>query len=253
MKRAASLLTAVFVVLLPFGWPTLPWNTQLSDLVFPVLCVAIIAAGWRTAFHWLDAFVAAFLLGSLASLPASHWPQASALGLVKEAYGAAIYVAIAIAATEIGAERVCGWFTRSVVTVCLLSLAAAAVFYATNVNWQPLGEPGVLPYIGTAFRIWGLAIGPELLGNALTFAVPLILLEARQRSTAARTVVAACLVSATEVMTFSLSIAGFAVSLVMGLWPILRSHRIVRFMLAGGARDPRDCRESGRHRGDQAS
>src|SRR5581483_10760562 len=146
-----------------------------------------------------------------------------------------IYLAIAIAAAEIGPERICSWFTRSVVTLCLLSLAAAAVFYATGISWRPLGDPGVLPYIGTVFRIWGLAIGPELFGNALTFAIPLIILEARRPVNAARTAVAACLVVTVEAMTFSLSVAGFAVSVVMGLWPFVRGRAAVRFVLAAGA------------------
>src|SRR5262249_17323256 len=149
--------------------------------------------------------------------------------------GAAIYIAIAIAVGYIGADRVCGWFTRSIVTLCLLSLAAAAVFYATGISWRPLGDPGGLPYFGTVFRIWGLALGPELFGNALTFGIPLIILEARQPVNAARAAIAACLVVAVEAMTFSLSVAGFGVSFVMGLWPFLKGRAPIRLILAAGA------------------
>jgi hypothetical protein len=234
MKRAAGILFALFVALVPLGWPALWGHAQVGDLLFPLAAVAALMAGWRTTLHRLDLFVVAYLIGSIASIPASHAPSTSFFAAGKETYLAGIYLLTAVATSKLGARRVCGWLTQSAVALCLLSLAGAAVFYATGVAWQPIGDPGRLPYLGMVFRVWGLTLGPELIGNLLIVAMPLLMVEVRAGENVARGSALIAIVVLVEAMTFSMSVAGFAVAFTIACWPFVSTRRVVRYVLATG-------------------
>ena len=235
MKERAALLLCVFVALMPVGWPGLPWSMQPGDLLFPIVVLALLL--WRPALpaHRLDAFIAIYLTGSALSIPLSVSPRISMLALTKELYLAGVYLALKAAAGEVGVVRLCRWLCGSVGVLAVSSLAAAAVFYMGGPLWTFVGSSMPLPYVGQVFRAHGTLLAPEFFGNVLTFVLPVAaVLAVDTDSRGIWTGVLAAMI-ATELLTFSKSLAGSVVALVVFFWPRWERQPVLRAAAAAVA------------------
>ena len=235
MKKRAAILLCVFVALMPVGWPGLPWSMQPGDLLFPLVVLALLL--WRPALpaHRLDAFIAIYLAGSALSIPLSVSPRISTLALVKELYLAGVYLALKATALEVGVVRLCRWLCGSVGVLAACSLAAAVVFYLGGPLWTLVGSSMPLPYVGQMFRAHGTLLAPEFFGNVLTFVIPVAAVLALDTdSRGIWTGVLAAMIVA-ELLTFSKSLAGSVVALVIFFWPRWERRPALRVAAAAAA------------------
>jgi hypothetical protein len=233
--RIAGILTCVFVALLPLGWPSLPWNMQPGDLLFPVVVVALLASRPAIPRHALDLFVVIYLAGSALSIPGSIAPRDSALALVKELYLAGVYFVLKTVVPTVGGLRLCRWLCGAAGVLAACSLVAAIVFYASGYVWYAVGNPMPLPYIGQVFRTNGTLQAPEFFGNVLTFVAPLAAMLAVGAEVSATWLVVLVVLALAEVLTFSKSLGGAAVALTVFFWPRWRSQPLLRAAAAGAA------------------
>lgn len=235
-SAAVTALVAAYVVLMPLGWPQLPVNLQLGDLVFPLLLVAALSAGLRAGLNRLDVLVVACLLGSAASIPGSLDARESLLAMMKGVYLAGAYFVLSAALPRVGVSTACRWLVAAVSMVAAASLAGGAIYLATGRSWMVLGEAMPLPYVGQVFRVTGTLQTPEFAGNLLTFAAPLAALFAWQTASGgSRWRAAFALIALAEVFTFSKSLGGWTAGVAMALWPYWRTmtvRRVATAMLA---------------------
>jgi len=233
--KLPAFLVCLFVALMPVGWPSLPLGMQPGDLLFPGVVLALLM--WKPALpsHRLDVFIAIYLVGSALSIPASLSPRTSTLGVLKEVYLAAVYLAIKAAAGQVGVVRLCRWLCVSTAILAICSLAGAAVFYATGRVWWIVGSPMPLPYVGEVFRTNGTLLAPEFFGNVLTFVLPLAAVLAIDTTDRARWTAVLVVMFIAEVLTFSKSLAGSVVALAVFFWPAWRRRPLLRTAAACAA------------------
>ncbi len=234
-----SLLLIVFLASLGLDWPELPMGARLPDLLFLcVLAAAALGPRPRLAWHRLDLLVALYLAGSLPSFATTPSVTASATELVRQVYLVVVYAAVAGA--------VAGGHTRVVAMGLACSGAAPAVVglafllaqAVTGLNLPAAGAVMSLPYLGDVLRLRAFASSQSMLACVLAMAVPFALgLAARgasARDRAAWAVAAAAIVVAAP-FTFSHSIAGVAVAVVLGAWPYVAAYPRWRLVAAAGA------------------
>ena len=96
-------LLLLFLATIAVDWPHLPFNAQLSDVVFAAAAVAVVVNHQRRArpgLTNLDLAVVAYLTGSLASVVFSPEVRVSSVELARHLYLVAIYAVIAIAVRQ---------------------------------------------------------------------------------------------------------------------------------------------------------
>jgi hypothetical protein len=218
------LVAAAYVGLMACGLVLLPGHVQLADLVFPALLLLVVpAARWR--IRPLDLFLLLFLVGSVLSVPGSLAPRQSVLDVLKEAYLFAAYLVLAQVMARAGVLNIMRWLPASAAVTSALSLLAALVFVIAGSIWTIFGQPMPLPYVGTAFRLTGTLETPEFFGNLLTVAVPFAIVYRAQAADRRPWTAALFVMAAAEALTFSKSVAGFAVAATVLLWQDWQGHR----------------------------
>lgn len=221
--RLVSVLLVTFLASLGLAGPDLPLNARLSDLLFLGVLAAVASIprphlGW----HRLDLLVAVYLVGALPSFLATSSAAASAIELVRQGYLAVIYAAVALA--------VGGGYLRSVawgLALCgaipaIAGLAFLAAQASVGLSTPGAGDVMALPYVGTVLRLRGFAVSESMLACVLAMAAPVAIGLAANGSTArarAWWAAAAGSIVVAAPLTFSHSVAGVAVAVVLGAWP----------------------------------
>lgn len=230
-----GVLAAAYIVLIPLARPYLPANLHIADLLFPLLAIATLR---RHRGPWqlrpLDYAVIAYLLALLPSFLVTDDVRASGFELVKRLYLAAVYAVFAIYFRSEGYRVAFKAIVYGAVTVCAFGLAAAAVYFLAHASAPGFGEPMLMPYIGTVYRLWLLTETPAMLANYLTFALP-FLLTAWCAGLLGRRAWIGSLGSAATVatLTFSHSLAGFATAGLVAVWPLTRGRHARALRAAG--------------------
>ena len=239
MTRVVSWLAVLYVLLLPLGRSGLPLNAQWGDLVFLPLGMA--AWKWAPPGSWWrrgDWPIAAYLAVTLGTSLASPDPRAGFGELGKQVYLASLFLVFRALSSDPGlTHRLQRVLVLVVAMVAAVSIPAVFLLESGRAPLSPLGwTGGALPYFGMVLRLRGAFEAPEFLGNALLVAFALALGLRVVDGGSKRLAWSAILVilAAAEFLTFSHSVAGFAVAavfLVAGSVP----SRALRAAAWGGA------------------
>ena len=219
MNRVVSWLAILYVALLPIGRSGLPLNAQWGDLLFPVLLIAAWRGG-QTEWWWSRSdWPLAFYLGvTLAASARSPDPLTGLAQLAKQAYVAAIFVVFRhLAGDSSLSNRLQRAFVAALASLVAASMVVVFLGIPARIPGSLLGAADVLPFIGPVRRLRGAFLTPEMLGEALLVAFLLALSlrsAAHGRGRILWTIMAALLGGA-EILTFSHSLAGFAVAAVL--------------------------------------
>ncbi len=231
-RQTVAVLAAAYVALMPLGWPALPLNMQLADLLFPALLVSVAGGGWRWRAHALDWALLAYLAGVAASVPGSLSIEESLIGFGKAAYLALVYLVLVQAVWRVGADSLCRSITCATAAIAALSLAAAVVFLIAGRSWPALGEAMPLPYVGTVFRLKGTLHSPEFFSNLLAFAAPLALYLALPPFARRIDRVSFAAILVAGIATFAKAIGGMATAIATVVWRAAPRRAGVRWTLA---------------------
>jgi hypothetical protein len=210
-----SWLAVLYVVLLPLGRAGLPLNAQWGDFVLPLLALSV-AGGRPSRWRALpDRPLAAYLLVTLVSAGLSSEPFLGFTQLFKQTSVVLIFLVFRQLLDEPPMlRRLIAAFSASVAAVTLLSILVLFFNAPAGIPAAWVGASDVLPFFGLVKRLRGTFITPEMLGNALVVAFVLALalrVSSTPRSRGVWTTIAAILVAG-EFLTFSHSVAGFAVA-----------------------------------------
>lgn len=240
MSRALDALVVVFVASLGLNWPALPGNARLPELLFGplVLVAAIVLIRERqpraVSVTRLDLWVVAYVAGALPSLLATDDVRSSLVELVRHAYLAAIYVALA--AIVIGGRQaaVGAGFRWSAMLHATFGLAATLIFALGMAMPPDIGEVMHMPYVGDVLRLRALTFSPSMLGALLTATAPFVFAAALSDNGGAggRWAVGGVAIVATMLLTFSHTLAGFLVAALIVAWPLLSVRRPLRLAAA---------------------
>jgi|CXWL01.1.fsa_nt_gi hypothetical protein len=233
MIRAVSWLALLYVLLLPLGRSGLPLNAQWGDLLFLPLAAA--AFWWAPEGSWWrrgDWPLALYLAVTLVTSILSPDPRAGLGELGKQLYLATLFMVFRALSSDPGlTRRLQRAFALVVATVAAVSIPAVFLLESGRAPLSPLGwAGGLLPRLRGAFE------APEFLGNALLVAFALALGLRVVDGEARRVFWSAILVllAAAEFLTFSHSVAGFAVAAVFFVAGSIPS-RSLRAAAWGGA------------------
>jgi len=236
VKRIVSGLAVLYVALLVLGRSRLPMNAQWGDVLFPLLALAVWRAGpvspWLGRQDWpLAVYLGVTLIAALAS----PGPAMGLQELFKQAYVASILLVFRQLGRDASlARRLQAAFVVSVAAMTAVSIAGVFVFAPGRAPLSTFGIAGPLPLFGVVARLRGLFEAPEMLGNALliAFLFALALREATSGGSRWRWTAIATLLAAGEFLTFSHSVAGFAVAAVSFMLPWM-SSRALRLLAWG--------------------
>lgn len=190
-------------------------NAQWGDFLVPVLAIALVWA--RPSRRWLRAEdwpLALYLFVTLVTAAISEDPAVGLKQLVKQLFLALIFVVFRQLADEV-------WLTRILAKTFVLSLAAVTLVSILAVflrfRWilpGLVGAADTLPFLGLVRRLRGGFVTPEMLGNALVlvFALALACRAGGSARVRAFWTGVAALLAAGEFLTFSHSVAGFAMT-----------------------------------------
>lgn len=235
-RQLIAFLLMAFLYVIGVNWPDLPFNARLADLIFVPLAIAVIALGvprmtWRRA----DLAVAVYLLGTVPAIFVSPDLRQSSMEFAREIYLASIYAVLAIVATRgfaapAGMALAAGGGTLSLIGLLFVVLQLVGDW----APWPPMGEVMQLPYLGNTLRLRALTASESMLACVLTAAMPFAITACSSRRVRSWCLDAA-LMAAAAALTFSHSIAGFAVAAVIALWPALTARPILRRAAVGAA------------------
>ncbi len=219
MDRVVLWLSVLYVALLPIGRSGLPLNAQWGDLLFPVLLIAVWRGGphqrWWSHRDWPLAF---YLAVTLASSALSPDPLAGLQQLAKQAYVAAIFVVFRRLARDSSvSHRLQRTFAAIMAALAAASMLVVFLRVPASVPVSVLGATHVLPFFGLVRRLRGTFLTPEMLGEALlvAFVLALSARSATQGRGRVLWTIMAALLSGAGILTFSHSLAGFAVAAVL--------------------------------------
>jgi hypothetical protein len=210
-------LAILFVALVPIGRSGLPLNAQWGDLLFPFVLLLTLAGRRerRDRFFLREDILLGIYIGvtGLAAAASPH-PFTGVGEVVKQIYGALIFLVFRELRRD-GALtlRLQTAYVTAVAALTTLTLCVVFLRFAGTSSLR-LGEVQVLPLLGRVRRLRGFLEAPEFLGNALLVAFLLALalrLQADGRMRMVWMAVAAAL-AAFEFLTYSHSVAGFAVA-----------------------------------------
>lgn len=244
-ERVPQALAAAYIALMPLSLTPFPWNIQWSDVVFSALFIAVIISIdlRRLRLHALDLLIVLYILAPLPSFAQTGDVSLSSIQYVKHLYLALVYVVFAVLTDGASFRRKLGtWCAFLASLLAGLSVLAAVVYYAWNVEVAQLGLVMPLPYLGDVYRAYGLFHSAEYFANFLTFVFPMLLGLAfgqgsgPEQSRSATWRAATMTVVLAAVSTFAHSVAGLLVSGLVYLWglcarPGLWTVRIIAAVL----------------------
>jgi hypothetical protein len=169
-------LLSAFLAVIGVNWPELPFGARLADLIFiPLSMITLVRClvpdttrrtmvVFRTLPHitWRrsETAIAVYLLASLPALVVSADPRHGAIELVREIYGAAIYVVMLLATCQGFAPLIAVALPAGVAALSTAGLAIVAWHSITGATWLPMGEVMQLPYLGDTLRLKGELAAP---------------------------------------------------------------------------------------------
>jgi O-antigen ligase len=238
MSIAARGCLLLFLAAIAVDWPQLPLNMRAADIVFIAAALAVAggARPWmRPRLQMLDAAIAVYLAGSVVSVIFSPDVRAGAVELIRQAYLVAIYAVVAIAVWQGLARTVATGLALSGGLLAAAGLAAAGIKILTGYGITAFTPVMMLPYIGETVRLRALTASEAMLACVLAVSVPFALRHPVIAASRARVLGIAVLYGAAAALTFSHSIAGIAVALVIAGWRDWLSRRPVRLAAAAAA------------------
>ncbi|HEX6217310.1 MAG TPA: O-antigen ligase family protein, partial [Vicinamibacterales bacterium] len=219
-------LLLLFLATMAINWPQLPFNMRATDLVFVAAALAIVA----TARPWtwprlsaLDYTVAAYIGGSVIATALSPDVRVSSVELVRHLYVVSIYIVIAVAVRHGLAHTVGTGLALSGGLLAALGVAATVLLMISGIRIDAIGRIATLPYLGDTLRVQALTASESMLACALAVSAPFVLLHPVIRSSWLRINVAAMVLLVAALLTFSHSVAGIAVAVLIATWPWLRT------------------------------
>lgn len=219
-------LLLLFLATMAINWPQLPFNMRATDLVFVAAALAIVA----TARPWtwprlseLDYTVAAYIGGGVIATALSPDVRVSSIELVRHLYVVSIYIVIAVAVRHGLAHTVGTGLALSGGLLAALGVAATVLLMISGIRIEAIGRIATLPYLGDTLRVQALTASESMLACALAVSAPFVLLHPVIRSSWLRINVAAMVLLVAALLTFSHSVAGIAVAVLIATWPSLRT------------------------------
>jgi O-antigen ligase len=215
------LLLLVSLTTIAIDWPQLPFNLRATDVAFVAAALAILA-GVRTwslpRLQFLDIAVVLYLAGSVLAVVFSPDPQAGRMEVIRHLYVAVIYVVIAIAAAQGLAGTIGSGLALGGSVLAVIALAAAAIQMTTGYYFPTITPVMTLPYVGEIVRMQALTTTPAMFACLLAVSIPFAMRHPALLSSRARTIAAAVILGAAAALTFSHSIAGIAVAVLVAGW-----------------------------------
>ena len=220
------ILLLVFLSTLALNWPELPFNARLTDLAFVALAIALVFSPLRRPrLHRLDVLIAVYLLGSVVATITSVDPRSSAIELIRHAYLAAIYVAIAAAMRLGNASTIGLGLALSGALIAGVGLLLTTVTLVSGMSFPAAGEIMTLPYVGNVLRLRAFTASEAMLACVLAMAVPFAIVRAHGERAVSWGITAALMIAA-AFLTFSHSIGGVLVAALLAARPWLQSRRL---------------------------
>lgn len=234
-QRIVDVLLLLFLAAIGVNWPDLPYNARLSDLIFLPLAAFVFALRERRwEWRWPDLAVAIYLLGALPAIAVSADRTQSAIEFAREIYLAVVYAIVAMAARHGMARTIGKGLALGGAILSVAGLAFVIRQLSGAAPWPPMGDVMQLPYIGEALRLRALTASEAMLACVLTAAVPFaIALCAADRIRTWCALTGVMMVAAA--LTFSHSVAGLAIAVVIASWPSLGAQPVLRRLAIGGA------------------
>jgi len=223
-RRLEGWLIAASMLLVPVGWSPFPWNIQWGDLLILALFVSVLLSrAWKGfVFRPIDALVALYLLGSLVSLTGAGDLVQGGLELTKQMYVGMIYVLFSILATRREhVVRIAWWLSTAAGLLAVVGLAAVLAYLLTGMALPGVGHRMAVPLVGEVYRIKGTLHSQELLGDYLTFTLPLLImlaLASKGRRAALRRWTIVWLAAIAELCTVSHSLGGALAAGLLSTW-----------------------------------
>jgi O-antigen ligase len=224
-------LLLLFLATMAINWPPLPFNMRATDVVFVAAATAIIAAArpWTLPrLSLLDYTIAAYIGGSMLSTVFSPEVGVSSIELVRHLYLASIYSVIAVAVRHAMADTVATGLALSGGILAALGVAAAALLLVADIRIEAIVRIAILPYLGDTLRVRALTASESMLACVLTMSAPFLLLHPAIRSSRLRTNASAMVLSVAALLTFSHSVAGIAVAVLVAAWPRMTTTALRR-------------------------
>lgn len=224
-------LLLIFLTTIAIDWPQLPFNMRATDIAFVAAAIAVVAArrSWtRPRLQFLDTAIVIYLAGSTLSVIFSPEPRAGVIELTRQIYLAAIYAVIALAVRQDGTRTVATGLALSGGALAAAGLIAAAVKMSTGIGSTLFTPVMTLPYIGETVRLRALTASEAMFACLLAVSVPFLLRHPVIVASSARSVFAALMLAIAATLTFSHSIAGIAVAVLVVSWRQLEPHRWLR-------------------------
>jgi hypothetical protein len=152
----------------------------------------------------------------------------SSIELVRHLYVVAIYGVIALAVRQGLAVTVGSGLASSGIVLATLGLIAIVVMTLFDAGATALTPVTTLPYIGQTLRLRALTASESMLACVLAMSVPFAALHPSIAASRARSALAAVMLGAAAILTYSHSVAGVAVSALIAAWRSLRAHLALR-------------------------
>lgn len=230
-------LLLLFLATIAIDWPSLPFNARVTDAVFMVAAIAILAkAKWSwPQFTALDLAVGGYLAGSVISVLFSPDPRSGAIELVREFYLVDIYLVIVLAVRQGLATTVATGLASSGAVLAVVGVIALVIQAVFGVGTSRIGPVTTLPYLGPTLRLNALTVSPAMFACVLAVSVPFVMWHPVIAASRMRSWVAGFVMAIATAMTFSHSVAGVAVSAVTAAWQRLPKRRLRLAAVAAAA------------------
>ena len=224
-------LLLVFLTTIAIDWPRLPFNMRATDAAFVAAAVAVLAGArsWTAPrLRFLDIAIVIYLAGSVLAVVFSPEPSAGAIELGRHVYVATIYVVIAIAVARGLTHTIGTGLAMSGGVLAGVALIAALIQGVTPLTFPAITPVMTLPYVGEIVRMQALTATPAMFACVLAVSIPFAMHHPAIVATTPRALGAAIVLGAAAALTFSHSIAGIAVAVLLAGWATWRSHRPLR-------------------------
>src|SRR5688500_8263239 len=224
-------LLLLFLATMAVNWPQLPFNMRATDVLFVAAAIAIAAAArpWTLPrLSALDYTIAAYVGGSIMSTAFSPDVGVSSIELARHLYLVSIYVVIAVAVRHAMADTVATGLALSGGLLAALSVAATALLMMTGIGIDGIGRIAILPYLGETLRVRAFTASESMLACVLAMSAPFVLLHPVVRSSWLRLNAAAVTLCVAAFLTFSHSVAGISVAVLVAAWPTMRATALRR-------------------------
>jgi O-antigen ligase len=230
-------LLLLFLATIAIDWPQLPFNARVTDAVFVVAAVAILAKAKRSRprFTALDLAVAGYIAGSVISVLLSPDPRSGVIELVRHSYLVAIYIVIVLAVRQGLSTTVATGLASSGALLAAVGVIALIIQAVFGVGTDRIGPVMTLPYLGPTLRLTALTVSPAMFACVLAVSVPFVMLHPEIAVSRARSWLAGFVMAIATAMTFSHSVAGVAVAAVTAAWQRLRGRSLRLAAVAAAA------------------